>query len=65
LILVATNVAGGIERTTSLRDGDLSGYFPTMVAALAPDGRRLANVKQGARPSRLTALFTLTGIVAA
>ena len=51
--LVVTNVAGGVELSTPLKDGDLSGYFPTMVAALSPDGHRLAYVIQGARQAEL------------
>jgi hypothetical protein len=54
--LVVTTVAGGVEHSTPLQAGDLSGYFPTMVAALSPDGRRLAYVIQGARQSQLRVL---------
>jgi hypothetical protein len=54
--LVVTRVAGGVERSTALRAGDLNGYFPTMVAALSPDGRRLAYVVQGARQPQLRVL---------
>ena len=54
--LVVTNVADGVELSTPLKDGDLSGYFPTMVAALSPDGHRLAYVIQGARQAQLRVL---------
>ncbi|MEP6660705.1 MAG: hypothetical protein ABJD24_12375 [Acidimicrobiales bacterium] len=54
--LIVTKVAGGVEQSTPLKDGDLSGYFPTMVAALSPDGHRLAYVIQGARQAQLRVL---------
>jgi hypothetical protein len=53
---VVTSVAGGVEHSTQLQAGDLNGYFPTMVAALSPDGNRLAYVIQGARQAQLRVL---------
>jgi RNA polymerase subunit RPABC4/transcription elongation factor Spt4 len=54
--LVVTSVAGGVEHSTQLQAGDLNGYFPTLVAALSPDGSRLAYVNQGARQAQLRVL---------